>query len=225
MKIGRMIIKKTEERNRREQRKLREEEKKDHPRNSISFDEEDKNHERKYNTPIGYEKKKSKNKSDKGEKEDEKNGEEKREEDKGDTPREEGKNNLKEREEKIITLTDESNDDEEKLDCETKQLKSTKCENEENQISNSYVDIMSCLKSEQGQKRESAPYQTTCQKVTTDPVQSSQEPASQTCLQEETNLEKMNASLCLDITPVSDEAIDCGWFEMESGTDPEKTKE
>ena len=32
----------------------------------------------------------------------------------------------------------------------------------------------------------------------------------------------MKASLCLDVTPVSDEAIDCVWCEMESGTDPEK---
>ena len=61
---------------------------------------------------------------------------------------------------------------------------------------------MSCQKSKQGQERESAIYQTTCQT--------------------DTSLEKVNASLCLDITPVSDEAIDCVWFEMESGTDHEK---
>ena len=48
-------------------------------------------------------------------------------------------------------------------------------------------------------------------------MQSSLKPANQTCLQTYTNLEK-----CLDVTPVSDEAIDCVWFGMESGTEPEK---
>ena len=70
---------------------------------------------------------------------------------------------------------------------------------------------MPCLETNQEQKRESAPYQTTCLKVTTDSVQSSLEPASQTCLQADaTNHEEIDGQTKLKI---------------ESGTNTEKDLE